>query len=53
MYTYRRRFDSKVASEEPIGIVISRGASTEEQPRLSAFVWSEAPSETTSTRKSA
>ncbi|MEW5915915.1 MAG: hypothetical protein AB1762_05900 [Gemmatimonadota bacterium] len=53
MYTHRRRFENKIASEEPIGIVISRGASTEEQPRLSAFVWSEAPNETTSSGKTA
>ncbi|MGH7710677.1 MAG: hypothetical protein ACREOG_05305 [Gemmatimonadaceae bacterium] len=37
-------------SEEPIGIVISRGAAVESQPRLLAYVWGEAPTETTPTR---
>jgi hypothetical protein len=33
----------KVPSEEPIGIVISRGADVEPRPRLFAYVWGEAP----------
>ncbi len=34
---------SKVPSEEPIGIVVSRGAAVETPPRLLAYVWGEAP----------
>ena len=34
---------SKLPSEEPIGIVISRGAALESPPRLLAYVWGEAP----------
>ena len=33
----------KVPSEEPIGIVISRGAVVEAPPRFLAYVWGEAP----------
>jgi hypothetical protein len=33
----------KVPSEEPIGIVISRGAAVEAPPRFLAYVWGEAP----------
>jgi hypothetical protein len=33
----------KSPSEEPIGIVISRGAFVESTPRLRAYVWGEAP----------
>ncbi|MGQ0643470.1 MAG: hypothetical protein ACT4P6_22210 [Gemmatimonadaceae bacterium] len=33
----------KLPSEEPIGIVISRGAAVEAAPRLRAYVWGEAP----------
>lgn len=32
-----------VPSEEPIGIVISRGAAVEAPPRFFAYVWGEAP----------
>ena len=31
--------------EEPIGIVISRGARSAQQPRFSAYVWGPAPTE--------
>jgi hypothetical protein len=42
---------AKVPSEEPIGIVISRGAAVEAPPRLRAYVWSEVPaSDATRTR---
>jgi hypothetical protein len=34
---------SKLPSEEPIGIVISRGAAVVSPPRLVAYVWGEAP----------
>jgi hypothetical protein len=40
MEMFERR---KVPSEEPIGIVISRGAAVEATPRLLAYVWGEAP----------
>ena len=33
----------KVPSEEPIGIVISRGVAVEALPRFVAYVWGEAP----------
>lgn len=33
----------QVPSEEPIGIVISRGASVHTMPRVVAYVWAEAP----------
>ena len=39
-----KTFDQpKVPSEEPIGIVISRGAAVEAPPRFLAYVWGEAP----------
>jgi hypothetical protein len=41
---------SKVPSEEPVGIVISRGGSAEAPPRLLAYVWGEAPSESAPAR---
>ena len=40
MELFERR---KLPSEEPIGIVISRGAAVEASPRLRAYVWGEAP----------
>jgi hypothetical protein len=33
----------KLPSEEPIGIVISRGVAVEAPPRFLAYVWGEAP----------
>ena len=36
--------------EEPIGIVISRGARDAQQPRFSAYVWGPAPTEPTEAR---
>ncbi len=40
METFER---PKLPSEEPIGIVISRGAAVEVPPRFLAYVWGEAP----------
>jgi hypothetical protein len=34
---------SKVASQEPMGIVISRGAQPEPAPTVFAYVWGPAP----------
>ncbi len=33
----------RLPSEEPIGIVISRGTAVEALPRVVAYVWAEAP----------
>jgi len=44
MFEQRPTYDySKLPSEEPIGIVISRGVANEVPPRLRAYVWGEAP----------
>lgn len=32
--------------QEPLGIVISSGARGDQQPRFSAYVWSDAPEQT-------
>ena len=37
------RSQTEVTSDEPVGIVISRGSRTEETPRLSAYVWGPVP----------
>jgi hypothetical protein len=33
----------EITSQEPVGIVISRGSRSEEAPRLSAYVWGPVP----------
>jgi hypothetical protein len=38
-----RRHHPAEVSQEPVGIVISRGADTEVQPRFVAFEWSPVP----------
>ena len=38
-------------SEEPIGIVISRGAHEESTPRFSAYIWAPAPEANVQTRE--
>jgi hypothetical protein len=40
-----------LATQEPMGIVISRGPSQEEPPRLSAYVWGPAPEPTDNSGK--
>jgi hypothetical protein len=37
------RKERKNNSEEPVGIVISRGSRDEQEPRLTAYVWGPAP----------
>ena len=37
-------------SQEPVGIVISRGSRGERAPRLAAYVWGPAPTEVVETR---
>jgi hypothetical protein len=40
---YMKGNSTKVASQEPIGIVISRGAQPEPGPTVFAYVWGPAP----------
>jgi hypothetical protein len=40
-----KRLQQTNSSQEPIGIIISRGSREEDTPRFSAYVWGPAPEE--------
>ena len=48
---YMKAKSAKPVSDEPIGIVISRGSQPEKQPVLFAYVWAAAPEDDTSESK--